>query len=386
MKNVLIVNQSAELYGADRIILELILNFPNDYTPIVVLHEDGPLKKILEEKGIQIIHCSVIKVKRGILGLNFFLKLPFEIIKSFSTIKKELKGKKIDLVHSNATSVFIGAFYSFFFRKKHLWHVHEIIEQPKFLANAYPQIVNFFSDKIVYNSKATYLNFFNRKRSIQKKSVIVYNGQERNIPIIESERNSIRQEKLKIFDDTIVIGLVGRISKLKGQIFLLNAFYDLQKKYDNIHLVFVGSPPPSKEFLLTDLIEKIDFFQLQSKVTIIDFQENIWPIYDALDILTVPSIEPESFGLVATEGMLSYKPIIASNHGGLAEIVVDNVTGALFVPNNKEDLKQKLIQLIESPSLIKEYGLNGNQRVKEVFSTKKYVSGIKTIYDTLSNS
>ena len=53
MKNVLIINQSAELYGADKAILELINNFPENYTPIVVLHEEGPLKSLLEKKRIQ---------------------------------------------------------------------------------------------------------------------------------------------------------------------------------------------------------------------------------------------------------------------------------------------------------------------------------------------
>ena len=130
-KNVLIINQSAELYGADKAILELIENFPEGYTPIVVLHEDGPLKDLLENLSVQVIKSSVIKVKRGILKPSFFLQLPFEILKSFFTIKKELRGKKIALVHSNATSVFIGAFYAFFFRIPHVWHVHEIIEKPE---------------------------------------------------------------------------------------------------------------------------------------------------------------------------------------------------------------------------------------------------------------
>ena len=51
MKNVLIINQSAELYGADKALLELIENYPKGYNPIVVLHEDGPLKDLLESKN-----------------------------------------------------------------------------------------------------------------------------------------------------------------------------------------------------------------------------------------------------------------------------------------------------------------------------------------------
>ena len=159
MKNVLIINQSAELYGADRALLELLENYPDGYNPIVVLHEKGPLTEKLSALKIQIIETSVIKVKRGILTPLFFIKLPFEIIGSFIKIKKQFKGKKIAFIHSNATSVFIGAFYSFFFCKPHIWHVHEIIESPKKLALIYPRIINFFSDSVIFNSKATAKHF-----------------------------------------------------------------------------------------------------------------------------------------------------------------------------------------------------------------------------------
>ena len=156
-KNVLIVNQSAELYGADKALLELIEKFPENFNAIVVLHEEGPLKVILEKMNVQVIKTSVIKVKRGILKPSFFVTLPFDTIKSFIKIKKDLKGKKIDIIHSNATSVFIGAFYGFFFRIPHLWHVHEIIEKPKKVAQVYPHIINFFSK----------LRFFAWQRSVE---------------------------------------------------------------------------------------------------------------------------------------------------------------------------------------------------------------------------
>ena len=50
MKNILIINQSSELYGADKALLELIDNFPTEFTPIVVLENEGPLKEILLQK------------------------------------------------------------------------------------------------------------------------------------------------------------------------------------------------------------------------------------------------------------------------------------------------------------------------------------------------
>ena len=69
-------------------------------------------------------------------------------------------------------------------------------------------------------------------------------------------------------------------------------------------------------------------------------KNEIWNYYDVLDISVVPSTEPEPFGLVATESMLSMKPVVAANHGGLSEIIVNNETGFFF-----EQLKQIQLSL-----------------------------------------
>lgn len=385
-KNVLIINQSAELYGADRALLELLENYPKEYNPIVVLHEEGPLKDLLETMGIQVIKSSVIKVKRGVLRPSFFIKLPFDVIKSIFHIKKELKGQKIDFVHSNAISVFIGAFYSFFLRKKHLWHVHEIIIHPEKLAKWYPKIVSFFSHQIVFNSKATAKQFRKNCNNIDKKSVIVYNGQNRNYPFSNHEEiKSIRLNEFKLKDNsTLAIGLVGRISRLKGQQLLLKSFLKLYSKYPNIQLIYIGSTPPGQDYYLHQLETKIENLKLQNQITILDFKQNVWPYYDALDIVVVPSTEPESFGLVATEAMLSKKPVVASKLGGLQEIVVHEETGYLFEAGNSNDLCNQLEKIILNPNLGQNLGLKGQERVQNCFSTQNYVQGMKKVYDQLS--
>lgn len=388
MKNVLIVNQSAELYGADKALLELIQNYPKDYNPIVVLHQEGPLKDILIKMGVQVIHCSVIKVKRGILKPLFFLKLPFEILSSFRTINKELKGKQIDLVHSNAISVFIGAFYSFVFRKKHLWHVHEIIEHPKMLASAYPKIVAPLATRIVFNSNASFAQFDKIKKGLEPKSVIVHNGQDRTVPVSSPEEIEKTKRDLFSMPDTShrVIGLVGRISRLKGQIVLIQAFAKILKKHPDTYLVFAGSAPEGQEHFLHRLEDEIQTLGLEKKAKIIGFQDEIWPVYDAIDISVVPSTEPESFGLVATESMLSGKPVIGSRLGGLREIIEDGENGYLFEAGNVDELAQRLDLLLSDSEKTEKMGEEAGRSVRQNFSMRSYVDGIGAQYDLLTNT
>ena len=91
-----------------------------------------------------------------------------------------------------------------------------------------------------------------------------------------------------------------------------------------------------------------------------------------MDIVTVPSTEPEPFGLVTLEAMLSKKPVIASNHGGLSEIIIDNNTGFLFSPNNSEDLYLKTERLIKDKNKRNNFGKNGFDRVNTVFTPETY--------------
>lgn len=381
MKNVLIINQSSELYGADKALLELIDNYPKDFMPIVVLEHEGPLKKILLAKNIKVIKCPVIKLNRAVFTFSGSVKLVSDFFKGLYIIRKETKNIQVDLIHSNAISVLVGAFYSFLYKKKHLWHVHEIVEHPKSIANFYPKLVSFFAHRIIFNSKASYNQFLKIRPGIQDKSEVIYNGQTRLEAMAGCEAiAAIKENLFKTSADKKVIGLVGRISRWKGQGILLDAFSNLQKKYNDIHLVFVGSAPPNQDHFLHNLKSRIGELGLNEKVSIIGFQENIWPVYDAIDISVVPSIEPEPFGLVATEAMLSYKPLIASDHGGLSEIVVHNETGFLFEPRNQTELESKIEQLLQQPDLRKKFGENGFKRVSEKFSTASYVNGIEKAY------
>ncbi|UMY66393.1 MULTISPECIES: glycosyltransferase family 4 protein [unclassified Flavobacterium] len=385
MKRVLVINQSSELYGADKALLELLDHFPTGYVPVVVLEHEGPLKDILEQRGITVIKSPVIKISRALFSFRGLLKIPVEFIRSQYILWRATRALPISLVHSNAISVFAGAFHCFFFRRKHVWHVHEIIEHPRFLAALYPRLVYFFSDRIIYNSNASYENFRVRYPKVEKKSIVVPNGQRRTVPVLsEAGRTEIRSRLFGVSDESPVIALIGRISRWKGQLLLLESFLKVHAAFPTSRLVYVGSTPPGQPHFLETLENAISASGLSHMISIVDFQEDIWPVYDAVDICVVPSTEPEPFGLVATEAMLSSKPVIAANHGGLTEIVEEGVTGFLFTPNDKDDLASKLSILLADASKMVSFGQAGKRRAEAVFSAERYASSIGHVYDALT--
>jgi glycosyltransferase involved in cell wall biosynthesis len=63
--------------------------------------------------------------------------------------------------------------------------------------------------------------------------------------------------------------------------------------------LFIGSTIKSQKYLLEELKNEIKIKNLQDIVTIVDFQKDLWKYYDSIDIVLVPTTDPEPFGLVA---------------------------------------------------------------------------------------
>ena len=183
MKTILFIHQSADLYGSDKTLLYLVKSIKDIANAIIVVPEEGPLTQEFKNLNIDVFIIPVIKVSRQLFTSLDFFKLPFEIYKALRVLRKKLGNRKIDLIHSNTIAVFLGALYSRKYNIKHIWHVHEIIQKPKIVAKVYPYLVQWFSDCVVFNSKASANHLYKNKPKLEKKSIIIYNGLDREEPI-----------------------------------------------------------------------------------------------------------------------------------------------------------------------------------------------------------
>lgn len=377
MKSVLFIHQSAELYGSDKTLLIFLKNInKTNFFPVVVLPNDGPLKNELEKIGIKVIITPVLKLYRDIFTFKNGIKFVKEIFYSVSILNKLHKEHKFDIVYSNTLAVLLGAIFSKKKSIKHIWHVHEIIEHPKPIAWLFPKLLYYFSNQIICNSEATKRNIIIREKRNLKKTIVVHNGIQ-----VEETTNVLKREDLGYTENDIIITLVGRISRLKGHNWLLQTFNEYFKNTNTIKLLFVGSPVPKQEYYLHNIEEYITSNALSKSVKIIPFTLNLDGIWSITDIAVMPSTEKESFGLVAAEAMMAKKPVIAANHGGLMEIVVNNETGFLVEPNNKVALKDALEKLITNSELRSNFGEKGFKRATANFSIENYVQKIEDILE-----
>ena len=107
-------------------------------------------------------------------------------------------------------------------------------------------------------------------------------------------------------------------------------------------------------------------------------------IYRSADVVVVPSVYGESFGIVALEAMASGRPVVASRVGGLSEVVVDGETGILVQPGSPRSIAEALLALHQDRSLARKLGLNARRIVVERYSWKRLLSKLLETYERLS--
>lgn len=387
MKSILFIHQSAELYGSDKTILMFISSLDKQkYKSVVILPFDGPLKGEFEKNGIEVVIAPVLKLYRKMFTPKGILNIFKEYRNGLKTLNVLHEKYNFSIVYSHTLAALIGIVFARKNNIKHLWHVQEIIAKPVIFNKGFVKLLSMNCNHVAaYDSKTTMAFWTKDNEKLAKKSHFVWNGldvaQKQNTS--QEKITSIRKDFFEVGENELVIALVGRINSWKGQQLLLEAFCKIAAQHQNTKLVFIGSAPPNQEIFEIELKNKIKDFSLSKRVVIIPFQEDIWKFWDSIDIAVVPSTEPEPFGMVAIEAMLSKKPVIAAKHGGLTEIVLPNETGILFEPGKVLALVSALETLINDPEKRTRFGINGYNRTVNHFSLQKHVEKFEEIFENL---
>ena len=175
-----------------------------------------------------------------------------------------------------------------------------------------------------------------------------------------------------------VFGYVGRVRYEKGVDILFKAFAHIALMYDNVQLLVVGDGPD-----LQALKEEYSDEPWWQRVVLAGQQtwENAMKHFSLMNVVVVPS-RFEGFGLTVIEAMASSLPVIASNTGGLSELIKDNYSGLHFENENSKSLYRAMKRLFEEPELCFRLSANANKIVKQ-FDVSKYDENIMIIYQNM---
>jgi glycosyltransferase involved in cell wall biosynthesis len=174
---------------------------------------------------------------------------------------------------------------------------------------------------------------------------------------------------------TFKLGVLTRLVPLKNVEALLNAIALLRDNGIHVEADIAGSGP--SEPSLRSLAESLG---LGDRVHFLGWRPDTRELLASWNLLVISSNE-ESFPMTALEAMAAARPVIASRVGGLAEIVVDGVTGKLIPPGGVETLAASIAELVRDRRLADQMGVEGWKRIKAHFSTQLMASRTAAIYN-----
>lgn len=179
-------------------------------------------------------------------------------------------------------------------------------------------------------------------------------------------------------NDIITIGVVSRLEHIKGMDLVVPVFAKVYEKNKNIRLLVVGDGSLRKQ-----MEDDANRFHLKSNIEFVGRQEQavLQSYYDKIDVLLMPS-RSEGFGLTAIEGMARDCVLVASNTGGLPEVVREGYVGLLHQPESVDDLANKICRLIENPKHLEQMCSHLHDYVQQ-FTFERYADLFNDLYSKL---
>ena len=381
MKRILYLHAGAEMYGADKVLLELIKGLDSkEFEAHVILPNDGVLVEALRQVGakVSVLDYPILRRK------YFNPKGIADYIRSYNFYAKQIalyaREHSIDMVHNNTAAVLEGIYLKRKLKLPLIWHVHEIIVKPKAISDFINMLMGRYADKIVTVSQAV-ANHIKQSPFIKDSQVeVIYNGVD-NAVYYPMDASSIRV-KFDIAQDALVIGMIGRVNAIKGQNDFIEAVEPLLEKNEQAVAFLAGGVFPGEEWRLEELDKRIASSSVVSQIHRIDYYDKTSELYNMFDIFVLPSIKPDSLPTVVLEAMACSKPVVGYNNGGIAEMVVDDKSGCLVKPNRPQELSNAISLLLDSSEKREKFGRVGYQRQKELFSLESYIKNFSELYKT----
>ena len=366
--NLLYFTHEREYGGSSRALIALLKELKkddNNHIYVIVPFKDAKIIQELKKLNINVI-VSFYSWWQIPINVSKIKKILFKIAYSFNffsekIIARKVKKLNIDIIHSNTSVIDIGAKIANRLNIPHVWHFREFRDNNlsfiKDEKKSY-EYINKFGGNIIYISKA--IEKFYKPRINQTQTKIIYDGVSDDFIIKD------KAYKEKYYD--IKFLLAGTLQKSKGQHLAVEAVGILKKEgYKNIKLYLAGGDTTNFSNYLSTLIEKN---HIEDNIEYLGFVNDIKELRKKVDVELLCS-ESEAFGLVTVEGMMAGNLMIGSNSGATTEIIEDRITGILYQCNNKNDLADKMKEVINHPNIIKNIGSKGQEYAIEKFSAEK---------------
>ena len=370
-KKVVFMIRDLNYGGAQRQLVTLVKALDQeDCFDLTVLHfySGGPLLKDLIDRDIPTI--SLEKQER------------WDVLGFFGRLFGHLKRIQPDVLHgylgeSNIVSIFVKPFFP---STRIIWGIRgSNTPSGRYgwlgrLLFQLERLLSSFADLIVANSHAGKADYVNEGYAPDK-MVVISNGIDTERFQLDSEAGAKVRSEWGISENTILIGLVGRLNPMKDHPTFLKAAALLCKEREDVRFVCVGV---GEENYAKELYQLTDDLDIYEKIIWAGGRSDMTAVFNALNIACSSSSDGEGFPNVIGEAMACGVPCVVTDVGDSAWIVGDK--GIVVLPENPKALKTGINQLIEKANLDNYNRENIRELIVEQFSVRQLVLKTKAAF------
>ena len=323
-RRIVFLHSSNEMYGADRVLLQVVLSAlnvqgsvaPEVWLPDDVTPSEDNVAGHLGAAGVPAIVRRLPILRRRDLRLRRLPRLAFSVVRLWWALVRDRPA----VVYLSTSACLLGAVAArlagvriVILHNQEIWNGRE--------GRLLGMLANL-STRVICISKAT-LESMNRRA--QHNAVLIPNA-------VPDAPVALRVEGQ---DGPVHLLIASRWNSWKGHGTLLHAM-DQAENPRGLHLTVLGDAPPVG--VGVDVAELVASMRNPASVSIAGQVDDIGPFIDAADFVLMPSDEDEPFGLIAIEAFARGRPVIASSGGGLGDIITDQIDGLLFPNRDVESL------------------------------------------------
>ncbi len=384
-KKILYVITKANWGGAQKYVFDLATNLPRErFEAVVAAGGRGPLFDKLREAGIRTI---------VIPGLQRDIHILKELI-SLASLFKIFRHEQPDIIHLNSTKVGgLGALTAFFYKfltpktysikpkvifTVHGWGFKE--DRPvwqKGIIFLLTWFGSLFQDAIIAISTADYVtgNKFISKRNLH----LVFNGLDafKFLSREKAREFIIKLSGRPIGASSLVFATIAEYTKNKGLSELLEAFGELRRKLPKTNWqAFIMGEGEDREILS----QKIKTLGLTDHVRLTGFVADARQYLHAFDIFVLPS-RKEGLPYVIMEAMSAGVPVVATQVGGIPDLIENGVDGILCKPGHPAELAAAMAKLATDETLRNKLGTSASEKMCLRFRFQNMIDRTITLYE-----
>ena len=379
MKKILYVITKSNWGGAQRYVFDLATNLPKDqFETIVACGGSGPLFQKLSENGIRTI--SIPHLKRNINIMK-------EVLSLFS-LWQILKKEKPDIIHLNSSKV--GGLGAIAARTYNLQLTTNNKTKIIFTAHGWPfnedrfflsQFIIWFLSWLtaVFSTEVIVLTKNDLASTIKflflpdNKFCLIPNGIDTDAISFFPQEQARKELGLELEPSAIIIGGITEFTKNKGVQYLIEAAKALPK---SVRVAFIsgGERKSQMEKFAKD-------FGVSERIHFLGFKQDAAKYLKAFDIFVFPSIK-EGLPYSLLEAGLAELSIVASNVGGIPDIITNEENGLLVEPKSSHALAKAIKKLLENKEKREQFGKKISEKIKTDFSFASMLEKTIEIYKT----